>query len=71
MVRQCLESVVQSETGAAKYGGIINHDGVVENFRKNAVPVELLDGDLEDYDEFLVVRRTLMAKKIRDYYFSL
>jgi hypothetical protein len=44
---------------------------VKENFEENAVPIELFDMDINDYQEFLSLRRKLMAYKIKSYYYSL
>lgn len=43
----------------------------LQNFKDNAVPTELFDMDINDYQEFLKLRRQLMATKIKDYYYSL
>ena len=60
----------QCETGEAKFGGIVDYDDLVKNMHENAVPIELLEGDVE-YVDFLEARRVLMAEKIRGYYFAL
>ena len=61
----------QCETGVTRYGGIVNHDDLVANFAENAMPVDLLSGEFETYDDFLAARRILMSQKIRRYYESL
>ena len=51
--------------------GINTEIDLLENLKMNCVPSEILNMDIEDYDNFLSLRRKLMAEKIRDYYFSL
>jgi hypothetical protein len=52
--------------------GLSREDGIVsDNFEENAVPKELFDMDVNDYQEFLSLRRKLMAYKIKSYYYSL
>ena len=41
------------------------------NLEENAVPAEFLDGSLFEYEDFLAERRKAIAKKLKDYYFSL
>lgn len=52
--------------------GLSREDSNVKtNFKENAVPVDLFDMDVNNYQEFLTLRRRLMADKIKDYYYSL
>ncbi|WP_320165320.1 DUF262 domain-containing protein [uncultured Trichococcus sp.] len=52
--------------------GLSREDSIVrDNFEENAVPIELFDMDVNDYQEFLSLRRKLMASKIKGYYYSL
>ncbi len=51
--------------------GLSNESDLVDNLRMNAVPTNFDQFSIEEYDDFLVERRKLMAKKIRDYYYSL
>ena len=37
---------------------------------QNSIPENILTPGYDDYDEFLVERRKLMAKKIKEYYYS-
>jgi hypothetical protein len=53
---------------------ISNLDSIEElhlNFEENCIPNEIFEMDIDRYEEFLQKRRILMAKKIREYYFSL
>ncbi len=61
----------QCETKLLKYGNIADPDILKENLKSNCIPVSILNMDFNDYDEFLLERRKLMAKKIRDYYYKL
>ncbi len=51
--------------------GISTNQELLENLAANCVPKEIIEMSVEDYPEFLILRRKLMARKIRDYYFSL
>jgi hypothetical protein len=58
----------QSNGGPAKYGGIADLDEMRENLRKSCLPVEMLEGQIPDYNTFLEERRKLMAAKLRSYF---
>jgi len=51
--------------------GILTEAELNENLQMNCVPTEILGMDLQDYQEFLAIRRKLMAEKIKKYYFTL
>jgi hypothetical protein len=51
--------------------GISNRTELLENLRSNCVPESIMNMEIEDYQEFLIQRRKLMAQKIKEYYFSL
>jgi hypothetical protein len=53
------------------YGGITDKDDLMRNLRMNCIPEDIFKMDIDDYDDFLIKRRRLMAKKIKDYYYSL
>lgn len=61
----------QCKTGELQYGAITDMDDVKENLSENAIPVEIFDMTLDDYDTFLIERRRLMSQKIKAYYKSL
>ena len=42
-----------------------------KNLEENCIPELIFDGGFQNYEEFLSLRRKLMAKRIRDYYFML
>ncbi|MDZ7604408.1 MAG: hypothetical protein U5K79_02215 [Cyclobacteriaceae bacterium] len=53
------------------YGGIDSIEELLRNLTMNCIPESVFEMSTMDYDQFLRERRGLMAKKIRDYYFSL
>ena len=61
----------QCSTGVAKYGGIVDKEDLKANFAESAVPVEFLTGEISEYQEFLTIRRQLIASKLKMYYQSL
>jgi hypothetical protein len=48
--------------------GLSNTLELKANLKANCVPEEIMN--IEDYQDFLVKRRKLMAQKIKEYYFS-
>lgn len=60
--------VAQCDGGKKKYGGITSLAELKANLRDHCLPLSLLDGEVPDYDAFLAERRTLMAKKIREWF---
>jgi hypothetical protein len=61
----------QCQGGELKYGGIRDTDTLRENLNMNCVPETIFSMNVEHYEDFLALRRKLMAEKIREYYFSL
>ena len=61
----------QINGGKARYGGIRDRAKLEENFRQNCLPLSLLNGTVPDYNKFLVIRRKLMAQKIKYWFKSL
>jgi hypothetical protein len=51
--------------------GLSTEQDVLENLKMNCVPPEIMQMNFDDYSDFLIQRRKLMANKIKDYYFSL
>jgi len=64
IVRQC-------NGGSLKYGGISDMETLNENLKQNCIPEDFINMDLNDYENFLKMRRKLMAKKIEGYYKNL
>ncbi len=61
----------QMSNGNHLVSGISTDDELFGNLRANCVPTEIMEMDINNYREFLSLRRKLMAKKMQDYYFSL
>ena len=53
------------------YGAICQMDALKDNLSMNCIPQGIFGMTLDNYEEFLRERRLLMARKMRDYYFSL
>lgn len=62
------ELLEHSANGKAAYGAITDLEEMKENFKAHCVPEGMQDKTIEHYDEFLIERRKLMSKKIRNYY---
>ena len=63
--------VAQCEGAPLKLGGLDHADELQANLAAHCLPPEVLSMTVEDYPQFLVQRRALMAEKIRRYYLSL
>lgn len=61
----------QCETGETCYGTITNADKLNSNLTEHCIPEGMHEVGVEDYDNFLQKRRSLMSAKIRDYYKTL
>lgn len=61
----------QCETKVNVYGNINDKAKLYENFAANSIPKNIFTMDYKHYEEFLLERRKLMAKKIKEYYYSL
>lgn len=62
------ELTEQCNGGAKKYGGITSRDELLDNFRMNCIPEEMLNGQINDFPTFLEERRKLMALKIKTWF---
>lgn len=51
--------------------GLSTHQELLDNLKANCVPEEIMTMTIDNYNDFLVMRRKLMAQKIKEYYFSL
>jgi Uncharacterized conserved protein len=61
----------QCETGSTIFGGITDLNMLYENLKMNCIPNEIFDMNIEHYDNFLALRRKLIAEKLKNYYFNL
>lgn len=64
-------AVKQCETKKAEVGTITDLEQLKDNLATNCIPFSVVDMTYENYEEFLAERRKLMAKKIKNYYYSL
>lgn len=61
----------QCETKKLKYGNITDKAVLLENLKVNCIPEDIVNMNVDHYEDFLLQRRKLMASKIRKYYESL
>ena len=61
----------QTETKDLKYGNISDINVLRENLKANCIPENIISMDVDNYEDFLLERRKLMAKKIQTYYHAL
>lgn len=61
----------QCEGGALKYGAISDRNDLKNNLDENCIPESIFEMTIDNYQDFLNQRRRLMAKKIKEYYYSL
>lgn len=61
----------QCESKVAKYGNIVDMDTLRSNLATNCIPNDIQNMQAVDYDNFLLLRRKMMAQKIKKYYNSL
>lgn len=66
-----LEVINQCNTGNATIGSIVDKELLKDNLRINCIPEGFESMTVENFEQFLKQRRILMAKKIKDYYYSL
>ena len=62
---------IQCETKDPKLGNITDIEILKENLRVNCIPENIAEMDASHYEDFLKERRKLMAKKIKEFYYSL
>lgn len=65
------ELAKQCAGGKKKYGGITDRKELRANLRMSCLPESLIDGVIPSYDDFLGVRRALMAQKIKTWFEAL
>lgn len=61
----------QVRGGKIMYGLISDNAEMRKNLHMNCIPASMLDGHVPDYEEFLRVRRGLMAQRIKAWFESL
>ncbi len=65
------EVLKQCNGGELKYGGITDKKELYKNIKMNCIPEEIFNMEIGDYENFLAIRRKLMAEKIKNFYYSL
>lgn len=61
----------QCETSELIYGAINSTEQLEDNLRSNCLPTLLESYEMDNYEQFLEVRRIAMAEKIKNYYNAL
>ena len=61
----------QCKTKNVQIGNIADEDELMINLDENAIPREVVEMTVKDYERFLIERRKLMAAMIEKYYKSL
>ncbi len=61
----------QCESGPLRYGGITDLAQMRANLELHCVPHSMLDGDIPSFEDFLAMRRVLMADRIRGWFDAL
>jgi len=51
--------------------GLATEQDLLDNLKMNCVPTEIMQMSIDNYTEFLISRRKLIAAKIKEYYFEL
>jgi hypothetical protein len=65
------EILENCKQGVSLYGAITDMDELKDNFRMHCIPDGMDQKTVNDYGDFLMERRKLIAGKIRDYYWKL
>ncbi|WKZ61987.1 MAG: DUF262 domain-containing protein [Saprospiraceae bacterium] len=61
----------QMLNGNQLVSGLSNEQQLLDNLKMNCVPAEIQQMSIDDYSDFLTLRRKLMATKIKEYYHAL
>jgi hypothetical protein len=61
----------QLQDNNKQVSGLSTHQELLNNLQMNAVPSDIIQMGIDDYNDFLTSRRKLMAIKIKEYYHSL
>ena len=65
------KALTQCDTKMIECGSITDINILKANLAMNCIPEDVFDMDYTRYDEFLEKRRSLMAQKIKKYYYDL
>lgn len=61
----------QIQENNRQVSGLATEQELLDNLKMNCIPTELMQMDIADYQDFLALRRRLMAEKMRAYYWGL
>ena len=61
----------QIQNDSKLVSGLSSEQELLENLKMNCVPTEIMEMNVDNYQDFLSLRRKLMAQKIKQYYKSL
>jgi uncharacterized protein with ParB-like and HNH nuclease domain len=61
----------QMQEDNKQVSGLSTNKELLDNLQMNAVPSDIVEMSIDDYNQFLTNRRKLMASKIKEYYYSL
>ena len=61
----------QMKNSNLQISGLSTDAELIGNLKMNCIPIEITQMEIDSYNDFLIVRRKLMANKIKEYYFSL
>lgn len=59
------------ESGTNKLTNLKSREELEENLKMHCIPLDIINWDVENYEEFLKQRKTLMGEKMQKYYKSL
>lgn len=62
---------IQIQENNRQVSGLSTEEYLLDNLKMNCVPKELIEMSIDDYQDFLNLRRKLMATKMKEYYFAL
>lgn len=65
------KALEQCKNGQCCVGTILNKEELKNNLKTNCIPERVLTMQANDYDEFLLERRKMMAEKIKKFYYSI
>lgn len=51
--------------------GLSTEQELLDNLKMNCIPTEIMEMDIDDYQDFLTLRRKLMSNQMKEYYFGL
>jgi len=63
--------VNQMQNNNKQLSGLTTQQELLDNLQMNAVPADIMQMSIDDYNDFLTLRRKLMATKIKEYYKTL